>query len=717
MQAKVSRRVFLKIGTGAAGGLFLAEMLPALSDDGLGKTAFVSPYLHILPDNSIILYNARSEMGQGVTTLLAQYILDELDADWRLIKEVKQAAADRTAFAESWVPQATVGAFSSFEGWRFYRHAGARLKQVFLRAGAAYFEALPHDLTAQNSFVTHTPSGRKVSYGELTERASRFELPEKADTKTPEQFIYIGKDMPFLDIPDKVTGTAGFGIDVRVADMAFASVERCPTAGGKVQALDASVALAVPGVTGVYEIPSGVAVVANSNWTALKARKLLKIDWNFGDFVSQSSETLMTTLKEMRDNATRELGKVGDVTKVFTTDAHVEEAEFEFPFFAHATMEPMNCTAHVTANTCEIWAPTQNRNETKTAVASLLGREEDQIVFHTTLMGGGFGRRAQEDFVLEAVEVARLASVPVQVIWTREDDTQHDYYRPMATSKLKAALSPDGKITGWQHNIGAISTRPHHFLPAYRDKPGGDVVAYLGAQDTDYDVTHFLAKGAFLVTPLKVGILRGISHGYVNYSTEVFVDEIAEKMNMDPISFRLFNMVKDSRGYGVLQKLQKILAGITLNKGSYLGVAYGYEGKPGRSYQYHNAFAAIVRNLPEGGTFVEKVIGVFDHGVIVNKEGFRRQVEGGVMFSLTMMFYDPITVEGGAVMEANFDSYRIARRDVVPEVDVYFVESGERPMGIGEKMLGTFQPAIANALYRATGQRHHAIPIDNPAYG
>jgi len=704
---KINRRVFLALGGGAAGGLLLGYSA-AFGEKAEGRE-FVSPFLHILPDNGIIFYNARSEMGQGVTTLLAQYVLDELDADWNLIREVRQASADREAFAEGWVPQLTVGAMSSVLGWSFYRRAGAQLRQVFLQAAAKRLGVPKEALRTELSHVIHTPTGGKLSYGDLAADASRLKLPAEPKQKDPSEFRYIGRDMPPLGLSDKVTGRAQYSIDFRRPSMKFAAIARCPVAGGKAISHNGSEIERMKGVTAVLEVPSGVAIVAETSWHAFKARRELEVEWEEGSFADQSSASLMKTLEEMRNNPEQTIGAKGDAIAVITAaeENTVHSAEYAFPFVAHATMEPMNATAEVTKTKCRVWAGSQNRNEAKTAIATLLNRPESDIDFNTTLMGGGFGRRSQDDFILEAVEVARRVDYPVQVVWSREDDMQHDYYRPMASCKLQAALSEQGKIEAWQYDLATISTKAHNFIIKDRSSFMGNGVAFIGVHETNYNPDHFLARGAFLDTPLKVGILRGISHGYVNFAAEVFVDELAEKAKRDPVEFRLQNLKDNARAQVVLQKLQQVR--LTEKQDNWHeGVAYGYEHSP--SYAYHSAVAAYV-STGAGEPKLEKIIAVFDHGRLINPDGFRQQVEGGLVFAVSMMFNAPITVEGGRVQESNFDSYPVARITDVPELEIHIIENEETPMGIGEKFQGTVQPAIANAFTRAVGKRIRGLPI------
>ena len=701
-----NRRYFLKLSAGAAGGVLLAAYTPQQrkAEDGSPGDQ-ISPFVHIRPDNSIVFYNARSEMGQSVTTLLAQYVLDELDADWDLITDVWQASLDFD------VPQLTIGAISTFQGWRFFRQAGARLRQLFLQAGAAHFGVAAELLTTDKSFVVNSATGDRVSYGALGAAVALLSLPDTAEVKDPADFIYIGRSMPPLDVPDKVTGAARYGSDVKLEGLLTAVVARPPVFGGMVASVEAAAALDVEGVEAVFQVPTGVAVVANNSWAALKGRERLVVHWNDGTFANQTSASLMARLKVMRDTPGSTIGERGNAAQALA-EGNALEAEFEFPLVAHATMEPMTCTAHVSDDFCRIWAPTQNPATSAVAAANVMGRDRSDITFETTLMGGGFGRRSQDDFVIEAVEVARHVDAPVKVLWTREDDMRHDYYRPMATSRLKAAVDGNGKINAWQHDLAALATEPHHFTIGGRTNGQGNLQAYFGAQDSNYAMPHFLARGSFLDTVMPVGILRGISHGYVNFAAEVFVDELAERAGINPVEFRILNMKEGSRGLGVLGRLKDVLSDTPPPSGSFVGTAYGYEGGNMGNYEYHNAVAAFVRPRPEGGAQVEKVIAVFDHGVIVNPEGFRRQIEGGVMFALSMMFYDRINLEKGAIREGNFDSYRVARGVDVPDVEVHFIDSDAWPMGVGEKLQGTVQPAIANALYLALGTRVRTIPVD-----
>jgi isoquinoline 1-oxidoreductase beta subunit len=664
------------------------------------------------PDNSITFYVSRSEMGQGVTNLLAQYFLEELDAAWHQIDEVKQAYACEERFG----PQRTTASISSFEGWYFHRQAGARLRLLLLEGAAKAWKVPVATLRTKEGKIFCDIDGRSMTFGEAAAYTTGLALSEiDLPLRQPEEFRLIGKSFPRLDAKAKVTGKAIYGIDVRVPGMATAVVARCPVFGGRLRSYSLKNSKTVKGFIGAVLVSSGLAVVADSFWAAKKARDLIEIEWDEGSFAGEDSRSIVSRFYGHLDNPeTIFLSEGQNVDEVLGDADKILEATFEFPFVAHMTMEPMNCTAHVKGDGCEIWAPTQSPGTTVHFVSKHFGWPESAITLNTTLMGGGFGRRAQEDFVIEAVEISQAIGRPVQVIWTREDDIQHDYYRTLAVNRIAASVDERGHIVSWDSRLAAMSAIKFNSNPMYRNKEGGDGIVWAGAEPAPYRVPNYKVHGTLEDRPMPIGILRGISHGYTSTAKEMFLDELCEQLGEDQIEFRKKNIGASERARYVLRRLGELLKKAE-QRGVSVGFAYGAEESG--DINFYHACLAEVQKGEDGSLSVTKISLVLDNGVIVNLDGVRQQAEGAAVFALSMLFHDAITVRGGAVEQSNFHDYGIARIGQEPEVVVELVDSQETPMGMGERLQGVIQPAVLNALYRATGTRVRRLPVDLTVHG
>ena len=703
----VTRRDFLKLSVSSAGLLFSGIQLPLAfageNSDGKDKLAeFKLLTLH--HDNTLTIYNSRSEMGQGVMTSLSQLLLEELDADWSQIREVKQSWADGERFGH----QNTIGAISSLIGWNSHRQAGGKINLLLREAAALHWDSPLDQVKTHKGKISHLTSGETLTYGDLVGKIDPTKLVDKIPLKAASEFHLIGKSMPRLDLQEKIQGTAAYGIDQQLENLKTAVVVRCPVFGGSVKSFSPEAALKIKGVQKVFAVPSGIAIVADNYWQATKARQKLAVQWESGAFADTSDASLQAQFKQQLQSPGKKVADIGKAEETLL-DLPYLESEFEFPLVAHMTMEPMNCTVWFKKSRCEIWAPTQNPQDAQTSAAKTLGLEKSFVKVNTTYMGGGFGRRAQDDFVIEACEVARQVPYPVKVIWSREDDIQHDYYRPTNRQVIKASLQ-DGKIYAWQHKVAALSTSDYHFSLQDRGKDDGDWVAYGGAEKTLYGMPHFQTQIHLTKTPMPVGILRGISHGYVNFAAEVMVDRLAEEAGQDPITFRLSH-IEEKRAKAVLTLLSEKLAALKLKNNQALGVAFAHEKAPQGPYQYYNAAAAIIEKTTHGPV-INKVILALDHGQVINPDGLLAQAQGSVMYAISMMFKHAITLKKGQIQQSNFHDYPVARMADTVDVEIHTVETEDWPMGTGEKLQGTIQPAIANALYRATGKRITQLPID-----
>ncbi len=706
-----SRRTFLKCSLAGGALMVSAIHIPAAARTGSNESHTAKPVrfplLAIHADNSMTLFNCRSEMGQGATTIQAQYLLDELDADWSLLKQVEQAGADPQQFG----PQNTIGAISSFLGWKFHRDAGAQLRQLLVNQAMAIWQVDAESLYTQNSYIYHRPTGQKLSYGELAGLLKDTTLPEKFTRKTPEQYTQIGRSVKRLDMAEKVDGRAKFGIDVSLPDMKTAVLIRPPVAGSQLISFDAKSVKQQKGVLDTFSIPQGVVIVADNYWHASLARKVANPVWNNSDFSNSSSHSLMQTFRGQLDTPAQKHNERGDFSTQLANAASEQrfELHFEFPFITHVTMEPMNCVAWQTESQLQIWAPTQNRNNAKQKLQELFELTPEAIDFNTTLMGGGFGRRAQEDFVVEAATIARQVSYPVKVIWSREDDIQHGFYRPLNAQKVSASVDDKGQLQAWQHNVASLSTKAWHFSLEERDTDGGDWIAYGGAEISLYQSEHFSCGVTLNKAPLHTGILRGISHGYTNFSREVVMEELAKKHKLHPLQYRQRH-TDNERALPVLTKLRKACEPYEQQPNRKLGYAFGFEKAPKGPYQYYNA-AAFVLTRSNNIWKPEKLILVLDHGTIINPDGLLSQVEGASIFALGMLLHNKITIEKGQVQQTNYHDYPLPRFGSQIPIELHTIESDAWPMGVGEKLQGTIQPAIANALTSISGHPITQLPI------
>lgn len=700
----LTRRDFIKYSCCSTGLTIMGLQLPLpIAAAPCDVLEFKLLTLH--KDNSLTLYNSRTEMGQGVMTSLSQLLLEDLDADWSQIREVKQSWADAERFGH----QNTIGAISSLIGWNSHRQAGAKINLLLRETAAKHWVITLQEVKTDKGKLYNLKTGHSLTFGQLIDKIDDSSLPEKVELKTASDFKLIGKSQPRLDLPDKINGKAKFGIDQQLPGMKIAVVARCPVFGGKLKDFNAVAASKVKGVHKVFAVASGVAVVADNYWQASKARNLLNIEWDKGDFVKVSDSSLLYMFKQQLTKTGKKVADIGNTEAELQQDNASLLTEFQFPLVAHMTMEPMNCTAWFKGDSCEIWAPTQNPQDAHTSVANTLGLDKSKIRVNVTLTGGGFGRRAQDDFVVEACEVARKLPYPVKVIWSREDDISHDYYRPANLQQIRVSLK-QGKIHAWQHKVATLSTSPYHFSLGQRDKDAGDWVAYGGAEKSLYAIPHFQAQTQLTKTPMSVGILRGISHGYINFAAEATIDHLAEKTHRDPISFRLEH-IQEPRAREVLMLLRDVINKEHLSSNQFVGMAFGHEKASQGHYQYYNAAAAVVDNSQPVPKLL-KIILVLDHGQVINPDGLLAQAQGSVIYALSMMFHKSLSLQGGEIQQSNFHDYPVARMGEEVEVILHTVDTHEWPMGTGEKLQGTIQPAIANALYRASGVRITHIPID-----
>jgi isoquinoline 1-oxidoreductase subunit beta len=720
-----SRRSFLK--TAARGssvlvvGFYCPPRLLADTQEAMEQNPF-NAWVLIASDGTTTLVLAKSEMGQGVFTSLPQILADELEADWKTIR-VEQARTN----TEIYDNLGTGGSGSVLDCFLPLRQAGAAARSMLIEAAAKSWGVDPVTCFAKQGYIVHNPRGHSLSYAELVEKASRLPVPDlkSVKLKNPSQFRFIGQSLPHLDIPEKVDGSAVFGIDVRVPGMAYAVVARCPVFGGRVKSFDASKTKAVPGVIDVFEIPAvvagshtagGVAVVADSTWTALEGRQALRIEWDKGPAVSESSASLRQQLKSLVAKTGKVVRNDGDAESILS-GAKVIEAEYELPFLAHATMEPMNSTADVRSDRVEVWAPTQGPEWVQDLVAQVSGIPKRSVNIRTTLMGGGFGRRYQTDFAVEATQISQAVGKPVHLQWTREDDMQHDFYRPAFRHRLTGALDPNGGIRAWRHRISSTPIAPYWRPDA---KPEESEIG--SASFLPYAIANFRLEYSPADSSVPRAWWRSVEESSSAFAVESFLDELAAAARVDPLEFRL-------RLLSPPRKIPNFMSqeGIPLDSARFKAVLQlaadqaGWKTPPpsGRfrgiaAFYSFNTYAAHVVevSVAEGGKWkLDRVTAAVDCGRAVDPQGVKAQIESGIVYGLSAILTGEITIGGGAVEQTNFNDYPVLRLRDMPEVEVHILDSTARPTGVGEPGLPPLAPAIANALFAATGKRARRLPI------
>lgn len=685
----------------------------------------VSPFeswVRIDQNGQVTLLSARSEMGQGISTALPMVLAEELDIDWRNVT-VEQAPNDMRLFGN----QGTGGSGSVTESFTPLRQAGAAARLMLVSAAAKQWSVDPSSCTVNNGVVTS--GGHSAPYADLVAQAAKLPVPDlkTVPLKKPEDFKIIGKQsIQRKDIPSKTDGSAKFGIDVRRPGMVYAMVERCPTFGGKVASFDSTKAKAIPGVIDIFEIPAieeihswgGVAVVANSTYTAMQARKALKIKWDDGPHASESSESLRKEFRRLVDSPMKVVVNQGDAEAAISSapQEYKVEADYELPFQAHATMEPMNCTVHVRKDGVEVWAPAQGPELIQGTVAQVCGVKPEQVKVNTTLMGGGFGRRYQADFGVEAAQIAKRIPHPVQLVWTREDDMTHDYYRPASYHRLSGAVDAQGNILAWKHK--STSTP----ISEWWDKTGTPESSELGLSFQN----PYLTKNYRLeYLPAPSGVprawWRSVEASVIGFVMESYVDELAHAAKADPYEFRLKQLgqarkvshavdknespLDVDRLRGVLElAAQKSGWGTSLAAGRARGIACHY------SFHSYTANVAEV-SVEKGQVKIDKITTAVDIGIPVHPDGIRAQVESAIVYGLTAAMKSQITIKNGAAVEANFNKFTTLRMDETPEMEVFIVPSTMAPTGIGEPALPVVAPAVFNAVFALTGKRVRRLPF------
>jgi isoquinoline 1-oxidoreductase subunit beta len=711
LASRPSRRRLLK--GGLAVGLTLAFHLPLraapvnepeqATDSTEGKFA-PNAFIRIDHAGKTTLVMPQVEMGQGVYTAIAMILAEELEADFAQVA-LEHAPPNEKLYANPLFGiQATGNSNSIRAFWKPLRIAGASARTMLVQAAALQWQVDPTSCSASNGNVTHGASGRSLGYGDLVDAASNLPVPKNPQLKDPKDFALVGKPLKRLDTPGKTNGKVIYGIDAMLPGMKFATLAASPVFGGKVAHVDDSAAKTVPGVRKVIVLDDLVAVVGDHMWAAIKGLDALVVTWDEGPNAQVSSHDIWENLRAASKQDGVVAKSTGDVAKGLSQGEKFE-ADYELPFLAHAPMEPMNCTVRLTPGACEVWTGTQVVARVQKAAAEAANVPIDRVTVHNHLLGGGFGRRLETDMVASAVRIAQHLDAPVKVVWTREEDIQHDIYRPVYRDVISASLS-GGKIVGWKYRISGSSIMARWFPPGYEH--GIDIDAVDSAIDIPYDIPNLQVEYVRAEPPaVPTGFWRGVGPNNNVFAIECFMDELARKAGMDPIAFRRGMLETKPRFRSVLD--------LVAEKSDW--------GKPlparvGRGVCLQPSFASFIATVVEaevdnqGEVRLRRVTSAVDTGIAVNPDTIAAQLQGGLIFGLTAALYGEITIEKGRVQQSNFNDYRMLRIDEVPNIEVHVIKSSEDPGGIGETGSTAGPPALRNAIYAATGIALRRLPID-----
>ena len=693
MSAALTRRKLLW----GAGGLVVAIAAPQFKgfSQRFRPSQPLQPnaYIHIGPDNSVTFQIVKGEMGQGTMTSLAMILADELDCDWNKVR-TEFAPVDPNAYGPM---QGVYGSTSIRTMWTPMRQAGATARAMLLQAAAAQWNVDQTKLHTENGFVIGPDANLRASYGSLADAAMQLPVPANAPVKNPKTFKLIGTPAKRLDTRDKVSGVTRFGIDAQVPGMLYAVTQRCPVFGGKVAGFDPSRAKAVPGVKAVVQISNGVAVVADNTWSAMEGRRALSINWDEGPNANLNSAAIRSSMAALAGKPGAVGRTSGDAPGFIAAAAKKLEAVYEAPFLAHACMEPLNCTASVTSDGCEIWASTQMQTGARAKAAEITGLKPELVRVNSMFMGGGFGRRGGVDFIGEAVEISKAAGAPVKLTWMREDDIQNGPFRPTAYVKFAGALDPQG----WPAAFTARVVCPSFF----GDGNGVDGIAVEGVEDLAYQFPNFHLEYQKAELPVPTSFWRSVGYSQNTFFAESFMDELAAAGGKDPLEVRRRMLTASPRALAVLNLAADKAGWGKAPAGRFQGLAL---------VNNIGSFTAQVAEIEivKGKLRVHRVVCAVDCGRVVNPAIVKQQMESGIVYGLTAALKGLITIDKGRVQQSNFDRYEMLRIDEMPVIEVHIIESEEEPGGVGEASVPPIAPAVSNAIFAATGKRIRNLPIN-----
>jgi len=711
MPSTLDRRTFLKAGAAAGGGLMIGGYLEGLLDPAGNAAAAAGLFepgiwLRIAPDDTVTIMLTQLEMGQGVMTSMPMLVAEDLDADWSTIRTEWTPADKKYGNPNFGGVQLTAGSNSVRGMWKILRTAGGTARAMLVTAAARTWSVPEGEVSTEKGEVIHRASGRRLRYGALVDRAAALPVPANVALRDPKDFRLLGTSLPRLDIPEKVNGSAGYGLDVKRPGLLVARVVRCPVFGGKVASFDAAKAKAVAGVRHVVQISSGVAIVADNYWAATKGVQALSVKWDEGALAKLNSADIgkrYAALAEQPGKVARNDGDVAAALKIASNNAgRTFERVYEVPFLAHATMEPMNCTAEVRADGCDVWVPTQGQTASHDAAIVASGLPADKVRIHTTYLGGGFGRRGEGDFVTEAVETSKAVGAPVKVVWSREDDMQHDYYRPVTYVRMWGALDASGRPTAFMQRIVQQSLMKRiGALP-----PNGvDFISVDGSAQLPYTIPNIRVEYIETDPGIPFGFWRSVGASVQGYVVEAFIDELATAAGKDPYEFRRDLLSKAPRHLAVLNLVAE---------------KAGWSTPPpqgrARGIAVMECFGSIVGQVAEvsvtkGVVRVHKVWCAVDTGWAIDPATIKAQMEGGTIYGLTAALKGEITIRNGRVAQNHFGDYPVMRHNEMPEIETSIVPSAEAPGGIGEPSTALAAGALLNAVAAATGKRLYRLPI------
>ena len=722
----ISRRQFIAGGIASGVGLTLGLQLagcsstdpltsragPGQAGDTLASAPFApNAFVRIGSDNRVTVIIKHLEMGQGTYTGLATLVAEELDAAWEQI-DVQGAPANNKLYNNlSWGPmQGTGGSSAIANSFEQMREAGAVARAMLVSAAARQWSVSEDDISVSQGMVKHSASGRQASFGELAEAAGNEPVPETVLLKDPEDFQLIGKGVSRKDSSDKIDGSAVFTQDIQLPGMLTALVAHPPRFGARLKAFDAAAAKAVGGVRHVVKIPNGVAVLADTFWQAKKGRDALEVDWDFSQALAQSSDDIMADYRKRAEQPGSVARQDGDAAHAMKTAATRVEADYEYPYLAHAAMEPMNCVVQIHQDGCEIWNGEQFQTGDQMNIAKLLGIEPEQVRINMLYAGGSFGRRASphSDYLMEAVHIARAidGQAPVKLVWTREDDMQAGYYRPMYYHRISAGLDADGMPVAWQHRIVGQSIISGTLFEGGMINNGVDATSVEGASNLPYRIPNITVDLHSPKLPVPVLWWRSVGSTHTAFTVETFIDELAARAGKDPVAYRRALLKDHPRHLGVLERAaEKAGWGSPLPAGKGRGIAV---------HESFNSFVAQVAEVTlhdDDSYSVDRVVIAVDCGVAVNPDVIRAQMEGGMGFGLSAALTSELTLKDGAAEQTNFDTYKVLRIDQMPRVEVHIIASDQPPTGVGEPATPVIAPAVANALASITGRRYYALPL------
>jgi isoquinoline 1-oxidoreductase beta subunit len=711
---QVSRRSFLAGAAAAGGGLSLGfhiqfDVAAAQATDSPPE---VNAWVVIRPDDKVVIRIARSEMGQGTMTGLAQLVAEELECDWSKVTTEFPTPGANAARKRVWGNLSTGGSRGIRDSHQYVREGGAAARDMLIRAAAAGWGVPAEECNAANSIITHKPSGKTTTFGKVAEAAAKLDPPKEIKLKDPRDWNIAGNPLKRLDTADKVNGKLVYGIDLKFPDMLTATIRDCPIAGGKVKSFDTTNVAHMRGVKKIVPVgDTAVAVVADNFWNAKTALAALPIVWDEGPNTKVSSATIADMLKEGLDADQTFVGnKAGDAKAAIAGAAKVVEAVYSYPYQSHSPMEPMNATALYTPEKCEVWCPTQNSEAILAAIAEVSGLPVEKCDAHKTLLGGGFGRRIFTDYARQAVQIAmQMPSTPVKLLWSREEDMTHDFYHPVTQCKLRGGLDSAGNLVGLQIRISGQSILAAVLPQNLKDgmdpavfqglNPGGTEAAF------GYDIPNVLFDHAMRNPPIRPGFWRGVNTNHNAIYSECFMDELAYAAGQDPLEFRR-KMLKPKH-LGVLNAAAERAGWGNASAGVHQGLAQ-FMG-----YGSYVAAVAEVSVSKEGRLKIHRIVAATNPGHAVNSAQIERQVAGSFVFGLSAMIYGECTVNGGAIEQTNFDTYNVMRIDEMPKVEVVVVPTGDFWGGVGEPTIAVAAPAVLNAIFAATGKRIRTLPLMN----